>query len=700
MGVMEQTKINIKKNNYKDFTKIHLIIFFLGLFTLFLVVETVILSSEYRDSMANDVLEQFNNQQINLARQTAGGIEKFLADILRDLKLLSKYPNLFSRGGDSVKNILEQFYEKNDHDVIHFYRLDEKGIMTDIFPANVAQGKDFSFRDYFAMTRKTLTPHVSKFIKVQGDYWTLVIACPVLRDHEGKKQFKGLVAATISVSKLSALFFEPFSLSKGSYGWLMDDEGTIIINPFHMEWVGKNINSVFGSDGEKGIEAITSRMRKGDEGLGNYTYRAVDKYAAFSPLRIGQRVCSVAICAPIEEVKQFMHVTFGKERKLLAFVILAIIIAGVSIMFLTRHIYLARLEEHSWGRLMEIYKAMSNGACIIAPDYTIVLINPALLKSMGADEAEPITAPCYAFFTGQQQPCRECPIKDTWDRGAPSYALKRFTPLSGKIFTAEVVTLPLSLTYDVRPHVFCYIKNLTEEITLKKKLTQSQKMAEIGELAAGIAHEIRNPLLSICSASEMLKDSPNHDADEIALAGVIHTEARALENVIREFLLYARPPLLNRVRFQLNHLIEKICDEARARQDFRFPITIETRCAKGLPEAYLDKNRLSQVIWNLLQNAVDAIEEPGVVRITTEWKDIKGGHPRRKNIYLIVADTGKGVDPELEKDIFKPFFTTKEQGLGMGLALVQQAVESHQGNIRHEATSSGTRFVVTLPLMS
>jgi len=521
--------------------------------------------------------------------------------------------------------------------------------------------------------------------------------------NEGKSHFKGLVAATISVNKLTALFFEPFSLSKGSYGWLMDDEGTIIINPFHMEWVGKNIKSIFNSPGEKGLEAMTEQMRQGKEGLGNYTYRAVAKYAAFSPLYIGQRVCSVAICAPIDEVKQFMHATFGKEKKLLAFVILAIIIAGAAIMFLTRHIYLARMEENSWGRLMEIYKAMSHGACIIAPDYTIVLINQALLKSMGADETDPITVPCYTFFTGQKAPCRECPIKDTWDRGAPSYALKRFTPLLGNEFTAEVVTLPLSLTYDVRPHVFCYIKNLAEEITLKKKLTQSQKMAEIGELAAGIAHEIRNPLLSICSASEMLKDSPNQDQEETALADVIHTESRALENVIREFLLYARPPLLNRVRFQLNDLIEKICDEARKRKDFSSPITIETMYTKDLPEAFLDKTRLSQVIWNLLQNARDAINDQGTIRISTEWKHIKGAHTRRKNIYLIVEDTGTGVDPELEKNIFLPFFTTKEKGLGMGLALVQQAIESHQGNIRHEDNSQGshgTRFVITLPLMS
>ncbi len=99
----------------------------------------------------------------------------------------------------------------------------------------------------------------------------------------------------------------------------------------------------------------------------------------------------------------------------------------------------------------------------------------------------------------------------------------------------------------------------------------------------------------------------------------------------------------------------------------------------------------------MVQNAGDAIEDKGFIRVITEWKYTKRG---KKNIILIVEDSGKGIDPELDKDIFKPFFTTKEKGLGMGLALVQQAVESHQGSIKFEQNSFGTRFIIHLPLMS
>ncbi|SDT86053.1 Signal transduction histidine kinase, nitrogen specific [Desulfobacula phenolica] len=686
-----------KKYYYKNFTKIHLIIFFIGLFTLFIVIETLILSSEYRSSMTNDVLEQFNNQQIHLARQTADGIEKFFEDILRDLTLLSQYPNITGQNQNNINLTLEQFYKKNNHDVIHFYKLDANGIMTNIYPKNVARGKTFLFRNYFIQTKEGLKPHVSKFIKVQADYWTIVISCPILRVENKKTVFDGLVAATVSVNKLRTLFFEPFRLSASGYGWMMDDDGTVTINPIEMGWTGKNINALFDRPGEKGLEALTSRMKKGEEGLGNYTYHFIDKSAAFSPLKIGQRVCSVAICTPIEEIKQFMQKTFIKEKKLLAFVILVIIIAGGCVMFLTRHIYLSRMEEHSWDKLMGIFKAMSSGACIISPDYTIVFINPALMKSLGIDENEIMNIPCHTFFMGQDKPCKECPMEDTWGQGIPGYALKRFTPVSGQAFSAEVLTIPLSETHETLPHVFCYIKNLTEEITLKRKLTQSQKMAVIGELAAGIAHEMRNPLLSICSASEMLLDSPNHDSEEATLAQVIHTEARTLETVIREFLLYARPPVLNRTHTQLNDLVEKICKQAKSRNDFGSSIIIKTSLAHDLPKAYLDKNRLSQIIWNLVQNARDAIENQGMIRVITELKNTKG---IRKNIILIVEDSGKGIDPEMSKDLFKPFFTTKEHGLGMGLALVKQAVELHQGSIKFEQNSFGTRFTIVLPLMS
>lgn len=680
----------------KDFSKIRLIIFFVGLFTLFIVIETLILSSEYRTSMIDDVVEQFNNQQINLARQTAGGIEKFLEDILRDLKLLSQYPAVRENTVGITDHILAQFYKKNDNDVIHFYRLNASGMMTSIYPENAALGSDFSYRDYFVHTRDGGRPYVSKFIKVSADYWTLVITCPVLKHENGKAVFDGLVAATISVDKLRKRFFQPFVLSEGGYGWLLDDEGTITINPIHMELIGENVDILFGDPGEKGMKALTERMKQGEEGLGRYTHEFVSKYAAFSPLKIGQRVCSVAICTPIEEVRQFMHGTFAKEKRLLAFVIMVIIVAGISMMFLTRRIYLARMEEHTWNKLMGIYKTMSSGACIISPDYTVVLMNPALVKSLGLDENAPATDPCYTLFMGREKPCPECPMEDTRLQGVPGYALKRFTPASGRIFSAEVLTLPLSSSHDSEAHVFCYIKNLTQEITLKKKLTQSQKMAVIGELSAGMAHEMRNPLLSICSASEMLLDSPNHDEEEATLARVIHTEARALENVISEFLLYARPPTLRRTSVQLNDLIEKICRIAGTRKEFGPPVYISTGLSPDLPRAYLDEGRLSQVLWNLIENARDALGGEGRIHISTAVRDINN----RKHIALFVEDSGPGVDPEMEDRIFKPFFTTKEKGLGLGLALVQQAVQSHQGSITYEKGSGGARFTIRLPLIS
>ena len=221
-------------------------------------------------------------------------------------------------------------------------------------------------------------------------------------------------------------------------------------------------------------------------------------------------------------------------------------------------------------------------------------------------------------------------------------------------------------------------------------------MAAIGEVSAGIAHEMRNPLLSICSASEMLLDSPNHDAEDTTLARVIHTEARALETVIREFLLYARPPGLRRTQVHLNDLIQKICREAATRKAFEHPVLIKTDLAPDLPKVYLDEGRLSQVIWNLIQNAGDALDGVGTIWIRTRSENTK----RRKRILITVEDSGGGVDPELADNIFKPFFTTKEKGLGLGLALVQQAVESHQGNIRYEQTPKGARFTILLPLIS
>jgi len=682
--------------------KLHLVITFLALLTLFLVLQTLILAHEHRQSMMGNVLDQFYKEHINVARQTAAGIEKFFEDILRDLELLSSYPIVRKGHEHEVQDLLKQFYKKNQGDVIHFFRLDASGTMTDIFPRSAADEESFAYRTYYKETKKTLKPYVSKFIQVREKYWTLVLSYPIKAEYpsgSGKQIYNGLVAATVSVDEIRKRFIDPITLARTGYGWVIDSEGTFIIHPTSPELIGKNISSLVSEDEKKNIDNMVSRMTKGETGIGQYTYNRVNKYVAFSPFKLGDKTCTVAVCAPVEEVRQFMQSTFDKERILLLFVVIALIGGGLTVMFLVRRIYTIRMEEKSRSRLMEIFQSMNDGVCIVDPNYQVEAVNPALGALLKKDENMAIGRPCHVVFMDKATPCQECPIEETWNRGGPTHKPKQLTPFPNRTFSADVYTLPLSRHQEERPHVLCYIKDLTKEAVLKHKLTQSKKLATVGEMAAGIAHEMRNPLISIRSASEMLMDSPNHNDEERTLARVVNKEAGRLEKVIREFLLYAQPPKLKKKKVQVNDIIDDILQDLRRRADY-ISLNIETDLSPDMPEAYLDGHKITQVLWNLVQNARDSIKGKGTLRISTRCEITRGKDPL-KYLFLVVEDNGEGFDETLSQDIFKPFFTTKREGLGMGLALVQQVVEAHEGDIYVESVQGkGSKFSIRLPLVS
>lgn len=652
--------------------------------------------------MVGDVIGQFYKQQVNVARQTAAGIEKFLEDIMRDLELLAQYQQLRDGKDPETREILKQFYEKNRPDTVHIYRLNLEGDMTHIHPDSSARGESFAYRTYFKETRKTLKPYVSRFLQVREHYWTLVLAHPILINKNAERpRFAGVVAATISVEQIRNRFIIPITLAKTGYGWLLDGQGTVIIHPIHPDLEGRRIRTVFNQEGAAGLDEISARMKRGETDIGKYTYRNVTKYAAFSPFRLGNQLCSVAVCAPIDEVKQFMQTTFSKERILLIFIIIVLIGAGGTVIFLVRRIYNFRMEERSRSQLMETFRSMHEGVCILGPDYRLETLNPALSKALGADENSLIDQTCYGVFMGRESSCPECPLEQTWNRGGPSYALKHLTPPTGEPFSADVFTLPLIRSYEDRPHVLCYIKDLTAETILKRKLNQSKKLASLGEVAAGIAHEMRNPLVSIRSASEMLLDSPNHDAEEKTLSEIIHKEAAQMERIIREIVAYAQPPRLDKTRVQLNDVVREILRQVKVHDDFGPSIRIESDLDADLPVAHLDRLAFSQVLWNLLQNARDAMTGEGTIRVTTYCESSDGGNLPHKSLCLIVADTGKGFDDETMEEIFKPFFTTKSDGLGMGLALVHQIIEAHDGEIHVESQpGKGSNFMIRLPLIS
>ncbi len=225
----------------------------------------------------------------------------------------------------------------------------------------------------------------------------------------------------------------------------------------------------------------------------------------------------------------------------------------------------------------------------------------------------------------------------------------------------------------------------------REQIGQSEKLASIGRLAAGVAHEINNPLTGVLTFASLMRTKKNMDEQDIGDLDVIIRETTRVREIVRGLLDFARESPSIQQPLQINEVIANTLRLVRSQKDFR-KVTIQERLAENLPLVRGDKNQLQQVVLNLSLNACEAMEGGGTLTITTAAENGR--------VILRVADSGHGIKPELLDRIFEPFFTTKPvgKGTGLGLSVTYGIIQRHGGTIEIEsAEGAGTTFTITLP---
>jgi signal transduction histidine kinase len=231
-----------------------------------------------------------------------------------------------------------------------------------------------------------------------------------------------------------------------------------------------------------------------------------------------------------------------------------------------------------------------------------------------------------------------------------------------------------------------------ENSQLAQRLRERDRLAAIGEMAAGLAHEIRNPLGAIKGAAEYLEPSRSSSKDDAELLQVIVEEANRLNSVVSQFLDYARPFRATLAPTGLNEIVRKTAKLVEAREGQ--PQALVTLVLDPqLPPIEVDAEQVKQVLLNLVINAIEATGDRGTpVEIATRYL------PERDRVELSVRDRGEGIAKDQLDHIFIPFFTTKPRGTGLGLAVCQRIIANHGGDIRVESERGlGTTFTVRLP---
>jgi two-component system sensor histidine kinase PilS (NtrC family) len=237
-------------------------------------------------------------------------------------------------------------------------------------------------------------------------------------------------------------------------------------------------------------------------------------------------------------------------------------------------------------------------------------------------------------------------------------------------------------------------QDLTPIKQMEERVRIADRLAGVGELAAGLAHEIRNPLASIAGSSQLLRESPGVPGEEaVTLLEIIERESRRLNGLITDFLAYANPSARNVQTVNLPGLIRDVTEAIRAGEARDGGGTIVFAATKEL-SVEGDPEQLRQVVWNLLRNALQATPPGGRILVDV-FEQIRQGS---RFIVAAVSDSGSGIAPKDLGKIFNPFFTTKAGGTGLGLSISQRIVHYHKGFIEVRSTpGKGSTFSVFLP---
>jgi len=311
----------------------------------------------------------------------------------------------------------------------------------------------------------------------------------------------------------------------------------------------------------------------------------------------------------------------------------------------------------------DIVRSLSSGLITTSPDGTVITVNESAAEILGRGD-----------FTGE-------PI-DRVMPGASALQERRADLVIGD----KTVGVTVSPLRDERDQVVGRVINfqdLTELRRLEQHARRAERLATVGQLAAGVAHEIRNPLASISGSIELLRQSPQASEDDRTLMAIVHREIQRLNALIGDLLDYANPRPKQLVDFDLATLVDEILQVARGDAAFA-SVEVIAEVDRPLP-LHADPAKLRQVLWNLLRNAADAGSK--TVRVTA-----------KPGTTIAIADDGWGMGADVLARMFDPFFTTKPKGTGLGLAICYAIVAEHGGRIDAEsAVGKGTKVVVTLP---
>ncbi|MCF8011321.1 MAG: GAF domain-containing protein [Clostridiales bacterium] len=343
----------------------------------------------------------------------------------------------------------------------------------------------------------------------------------------------------------------------------------------------------------------------------------------------------------------------------------------------------------------ETFNAVIDPISLIDLNYNVLRYNKSIEVLRGKENSKTQKTKCYKLLWNRETKCEQCLLDEVYKTSKSVY--RRLQLSTGKVF--DVFYYPV---FNETGEIYAFIhhmKDVTEQVKVEAQLMQSAKLAAIGEMAAGVAHELNSPMTAILGNAQMLlreleEDDPNTEyVNDIVNCGL------RCKKIIQNLLTFSRQEERPVSFVNINDVVERVVGFVKY-QINRNNINIIKKLDNELPEIQANGHQLDQVILNLLLNSRDALEnnenEKRIIVLTGQC-DYMG----EKAVFISVRDNGEGIAPECRYKIFNPFYTSKElnEGTGLGLSVSLGIAESHGGNIEVESKlGEGSKFCLLLPV--
>jgi PAS domain S-box-containing protein len=337
------------------------------------------------------------------------------------------------------------------------------------------------------------------------------------------------------------------------------------------------------------------------------------------------------------------------------------------------------------AELENIFRSISDMVFFTDRDYTIRKINQAVVDKIGLSSEEIVGKKCYRVFHGMDEPWPTCPHHKTVEDMRAHVEELEDTHLKGTYLTSTSPIFDMEGVFLGTVHV---VRNVTELKELQDKLQSSERMAALGEVAAKVAHEIRNPLVSVGGFAKRLEGRLEGNQKEYAR--IISKEVARLEEILKDILGFVKEVRIAKKKVPLNEVVKDVIKLLKNDFKERGNAAVSEMDVSGL-ELIIDPNRMKEALLNVVSNANQATDG-GTITVRTYAED--------SGAVVEVSDTGCGIKEEDISRIFDPFFTTRPTGTGLGLAIAKRIVEEHDGaiSVTSRFPGEGSTFKIYLPI--